>query len=56
MNNNLIGKIFVFDNEEYIIEGVFALGKRCIARNLNYNITEQFYTDNIIEWIKKEEI
>lgn len=54
MNKSLIGKTFVFDNEKYVIESVSAEGKRCTAKNLNYNITEQFYTDNVIEWIIEE--
>lgn len=51
MENNLIGKSFIFDGEEYIIEEILSSGKRCIARNLNFNIKEQFYTDHVREFI-----
>lgn len=55
MSKNLVGKTFWCDNEEYIVEEVLLFGHRCIARNLNYDTTEQFYCENVIEWIKREE-
>lgn len=54
MNENLVGKTFFCDGEEYIVEEILLFGHRCIARNLNYDTTEQFYCDSVAEWVKRE--
>lgn len=54
MNENLVGKTFFCDGEEYIVEEILLFGYRCIARNLNYDTTKQFYCDSVAEWVKRE--
>lgn len=46
--NKIQGKIFIIDNDKWIIEEVISYGYKCRARKLNDNTIKVFSSDDII--------
>jgi hypothetical protein len=47
----LIGKCFLFINEEYVVEEVLLYGHRCVCRQMSDDTTKQFSCDYVKELI-----
>ena len=41
----MVGKVFIYDNEEWEVEEVLLYGKRCECRSYYSDRTKQFYCD-----------
>lgn len=43
--NNLIDKIFILGDEEWVVEEILLYGHRCLCRSISSDSTQQFYCD-----------